>query len=425
MEGMKGGGRVGIGEDDMGDGMQCIDHPFRNNNKNNNPGAICAICLQEKLANLVSSSFPLPIRASTSSSSSPSFTSNNNVVSISNSTIRPISSASVSTTVTSIACTNNSAQKINGSESNHHDGRYYNHECYTRRTRIPFLLAKKKKKPSPTPNISNIILKRSKSSAIPSSRGNSFVHNADHEDEDLTTGKRNGFWSFLHLSSNSKKLKSKSLRDPTRISSTINAPTSSTSKPKEKCKSDVVIVEEDNNSSNSNTTTASAASFERKVSRSRSVGCGSRSFSGDFFERISTGFGDCTLRRVESQREGKNKVAASGAAMNRERVRCGGLFSGFMMTSSSSSSSSSSYWVSSSATDNNNNNNNDSTMNNGKSVALSHGRSRNWGWAFASPMRVFTSKPSKDNRRDIIRNANDKNATPNLSSMPSLLSARA
>ncbi|OIW19600.1 hypothetical protein TanjilG_18410 [Lupinus angustifolius] len=424
MEGMKGGGRVGIGEDDIGDGMQCIDHPFRNNNKNNNPGGICAICLQEKLANLVSSSFPLPIRASTSSSSSPSFTSNN-ISSISNSTIRPISSASASSTAISVACPNNSAQKINGSESNHHDGRYYNHECYTRRTRIPFLLAKKKKKPSPTPNMSNIILKRSKSTAIPSSRGNSFVDNADHEDEDLTTpGKRNGFWSFLHLSSNSKKLKSKSLRDPTRISSTINAPTTSTLKPKEKCKSDVVIVEEDNNSSNSNTTTASVASFERKVSRSRSVGCGSRSFSGDFFERISTGFGDCTLRRVESQREGKNKVASSGAAMNRERVRCGGLFSGFMMTSSSSSSSSSSYWVSSSTTDNNNNNNNDSTMNNGKSVALSHGRSRNWGWAFASPMRVFTSKPSKDNRRDIIRNANDKNATPNLSAIPSLLSAR-
>ncbi|GFP78609.1 protein tify 10a [Phtheirospermum japonicum] len=29
-----------------------------------------------------------------------------------------------------------------------------------------------------------------------------------------------------------------------------------------------------------------------------------RSFSGDYFERISTGFGDCTLKRVESQREG-------------------------------------------------------------------------------------------------------------------------
>ncbi|ONK66778.1 uncharacterized protein A4U43_C06F11870 [Asparagus officinalis] len=39
----------------------------------------------------------------------------------------------------------------------------------------------------------------------------------------------------------------------------------------------------------------SSSSFRRKVARSRSVGCGSRSFSGDFLERISTGFGDCTL----------------------------------------------------------------------------------------------------------------------------------
>ncbi|GMY37629.1 hypothetical protein FCV25MIE_32872 [Fagus crenata] len=64
------------------------------------------------------------------------------------------------------------------------------------------------------------------------------------------------------------------------------------------------IVVEDDESPNSQAT-ASASSFDRKVSRSRSVGCGSRSFFGDFFERISTGFGDCTLRRVESQRHPK------------------------------------------------------------------------------------------------------------------------
>ncbi|OIW00015.1 hypothetical protein TanjilG_26352 [Lupinus angustifolius] len=438
-EGMKGGvgGRVGVGEDEMSDGMQCIDHPFRNNN---NPGGICAICLQEKLAKLVSSSFPLPILPSTSSSSSPSFSSNN-IASTSSSTIRPSPSITLATlttpppppppppppsSATSLVC------PTNGTDSHHH-------QYCTRRTRIPFLLPKKKKKASPTSNNSNVvILKRSKSTATPSSRGNLYV------DEDLTSHrKRNGFWSFLYHSSNSKssssakKLKSKSFRDPTRISSTINVPNTSSSssttlKAKEKCKSEIVVVEDDNNSCNSNTTTVSAASsFERKVSRSRSVGCGSRSFSGDFFERISTGFGDCTLRRVESQREGKTKVnnaaaatTASGAAMNRERVRCGGLFSGFMMTSSSSSSSSSSsYWVSSSATENNNNN--DIAMNNGKSVALSHGRAKNWGWAFASPMRAFTTKPSssKENRRDIVRDAKNKNATPNLSAIPSLLSA--
>uniref|UniRef100_A0A2N9J4F8 Uncharacterized protein n=1 Tax=Fagus sylvatica TaxID=28930 RepID=A0A2N9J4F8_FAGSY len=70
------------------------------------------------------------------------------------------------------------------------------------------------------------------------------------------------------------------------------------------------IVVEDDESPNSQAT-ASASSFDRKVSRSRSVGCGSRSFSGDFFERISTGFGDCTLRRVESQRHPKTVNAVA------------------------------------------------------------------------------------------------------------------
>jgi len=69
--GVGGGGRVGVGvvvEDDMGDGMQCSDHPYINI-----PGGICAFCLQEKFGKLVSSSFPLPICVSSSSSSSPSF----------------------------------------------------------------------------------------------------------------------------------------------------------------------------------------------------------------------------------------------------------------------------------------------------------------------------------------------------------------
>jgi hypothetical protein len=188
-------------------------------------------------------------------------------------------------------------------------------------------------------------------------------------------------------------------------------------RPKEKClgsslskKGDNIVVVEDDDDSPNSQATASASTFERKVSRSRSVGCGSRSFSGDFFERISTGFGDCTLRRVESQREGKPKVT-SGASHMKERVRCGGIFGGFNITSSSSSSSSSSYWVSSSAED----------MNGKSSGAgpLAHGRSRSWGWAFASPMRAFGSKPSsKDGKRNI------KHTTPNLSAIPSLLAVR-
>ncbi|KAL2922925.1 Microtubule-actin cross-linking factor 1 [Bienertia sinuspersici] len=177
--------------------------------------------------------------------------------------------------------------------------------------------------------------------------------------------------------------------------------------------------EESPNSSGSN-----AASFGRKVSRSRSVGCGSRSFSGDFFERISTGFGDCTLRRVESHREGakqhRHSTSRAAGDVIREKVRCGGLFGGFMITSSSSSttSSSSSYWAG-----------------DGRPTGagpLIHGRSRSWGWAFASPMRAFANKPTttttiKDGNTDLGRDGNSNNnnrTTPNLAAIPSLLAVR-
>ncbi|KAI4345399.1 hypothetical protein L6164_012527 [Bauhinia variegata] len=428
-KGVGGGGRVGVGEEDTGDGMQCSDHPYRNN-----PGGICAFCLQEKLGKLVSSSFPLPIRAFSSSSSSPSFRSD---VATSAATSRPSTSITASATLKpaslSLSVRPASAKK-NGTDSHYHD-------YYTRRARLPFLLAKKKKKASASSSsaaatTSDIIFKRSKSTATP--RRGKFLDDGDDDIviEDFSPRKRNGFWSFIYLSSkssaSSKKLDTKSFRDSSPRISSINAasaPAANGKQQKDKClgsslgrKSDIVVEEDDSPNSQA---TASASSFERKVSRSRSVGCGSRSFSGDFFERISTGFGDCTLRRVESQREGKSKVA-SGSAMTRggdphhhcmkERVKCGRIFSGFMMTSSSSSSSSSSYLVSSSAEDNMN----------GKSasVALSHGRARNWGWAFPSPMRAFSSKPSKDNKRDIIRDASDKNATPNLSAIPSFLAVR-
>ncbi|KAK7387915.1 hypothetical protein VNO78_22713 [Psophocarpus tetragonolobus] len=402
MEAMK-GGKVGVGEEhDMGDGMQCSDHPYRNN-----PGGICAFCLQEKLGKLVSSSFPLPIRAPSSSSSSPSF--------------RSDAAPSSSTTRHSITATASSASAPAPSSSSSSSNTHY-HQYYARRTRLPFLLAKKKKNNKATSPTSDIVLKRSKSTASATPRRNlsSLQVDADIDIQDFSPRKRNGFWSFLYLSSkSSKKLNSKSFRD----SNTPRVP-SAKLKVKSSSLDNHIVVQQDNNGSSSpNTHTAS--SLERKVSRSRSVGCGSRSFSGDFFERISTGFGDCTLRRVESQREGKPKVPP---AVNRpsdhhhhcmkERVRCGGLFSGFMMTSSSSSSSSSSYWLSSSADD----------AVNGKSASLplSHNRGKTWAWAFASPIRAFSAKPSsKDSiRRDIIRDSNDKNATPNLSAIPSLLAVR-
>ncbi|XP_054821874.1 uncharacterized serine-rich protein C215.13-like [Prosopis cineraria] len=426
VEGIKGGGaRVGAGEDDMGDGMQCSDHPYKNN-----PGGICAFCLQEKLGRLVSSSFPLAIRPSSSSSSSPSFRSD----------MAP--SASATSAAPSSSSLSFSARPASALKSGAKDSRY--HQYYIRRARLPFHLAKKKNKASSNnsssfssaapSSASDIIFKRSKSSAAPGT--GRFLNDAGDGDiaiESFRPRKRNGFWSFLYLPSKSsasaKKLDTKSFgdnRNSPRVSTITRAIAGLSSvKQKDKflCadlgrKTDVGGEEDDSPNSQP---TASVTSLERKVSRSRSVGCGSRSFSGDFFERISTGFGDCTLRRVESQREGKSKAVTATAVMNhhhhqcmKERVKCAGIFSGLMMTSSSSSSSSSSYWVSSSA---------DNHVN-GKSaaVAISHGRTRSWGWAFASPMRAFSTK----NKRDIIRDASDhKNAAtpkPNLSDISSLLS---
>ncbi|XP_021290960.1 uncharacterized protein LOC110421648 [Herrania umbratica] len=428
MEGIKGGGRVGVGEEDMGDGMQCSDHPYRNN-----PGGICAFCLQEKLGKLVSSSFPLPIRgSSSSSSSSPSFRSDTGAVGAScGNGVVGTSSTSLSLSLP-VRPTPTKSRNDNGNNSHYQ-------EYYTRRARIPFLSAKKKKKimvaSSDHHAAADIVFKRSKSTTTP--RRGRFLDASVDDREDSSPRKRSGFWSFLYLSSKShstKKLeKIASLAAPVVAATTATtaratttttpagaAASSSVVKPKEKClgsslsKRGGIVVVEDDDSPNSQAT-PSASSFERKVSRSRSVGCGSRSFSGDFFERISTGFGDCTLRRVESQREGKPKVAASSSAM-KERVKCGGIFGGFIITSSSSSSSSSSYWVSSSAEDVN-----------GKSTAgtLVHGRSKSWGWAFASPMRAFSKPSSKDGKRDtIIRESNSKNTTPNLAAIPSLLAVR-
>ncbi|XP_011010196.1 PREDICTED: sericin 1-like [Populus euphratica] len=397
-----GGGRVGVGEEDVGDGMQCSDHPYRNN-----PGGICAFCLQEKLGKLLSSSFPLPLRGSSSSSSSPSFRSDIGVGGSSNGGAG--TSRSLAARPTATKCRND------GGNNSHYQ------EYYARRVRIPFLLAKKKKKIMVASSSSDrdIIFKRSKSTTTPM-RGH-FLDAATDDGEDFSP-RRRGFWSFLYLSSSKPGTSTKKTEKVSSLAVTTRAITTtstngSTVRPKEKWlgsslsrKGDSIVVVEDDDDSPNSQATASASNFERKVSRSRSVGCGSRSFSGDFFERISTGFGDCTLRRVESQREGKPKVT-SGASHMKERVRCGGIFGGFNMTSSSSSSSSSSYWVSSSAED----------MNGKSSGAgpLAHGRSRSWGWAFASPMRAFGSKPSsKDGKRNV------KQTTPNLSAIPSLLAVR-
>lgn len=379
-------------EEDMGDGnMICANHPY----KNNTPGGICAFCLQEKLGKLVSSSFPSAIFPSSSSSSTPSFRSDQ------------LGAPTTSTTTTTTAST---LPSIQTNQANVHYGKM-------RKSRMPFLLSshynKKKKDGCNTSVVAT--MKRSKSTTTPRN-GMHFLN--EEEEEDCNTPHRRRFWSFLYYSSSSKQQHSKKTERNMTFPSVGNG--SMRSKKKEE---EFVVVEENENET--------SPAFDRKVSRSRSVGCGSRSFSGDFFERISTGFGDCTLRRVESQREGNNKskihhrnsgAAGAGAGQDciKERVRCGGLFSGFMITSSSSSSSSSSHWVSSE--ENMNGKSNIAPVGHQQQQQIVHGRNRSsWGWAFASPMRAF-SKTSSSNGK---RGASNKNAnTPNLAAIPSLLTAR-
>ncbi|XP_038723652.1 uncharacterized protein LOC120015341 isoform X2 [Tripterygium wilfordii] len=358
MEGIKGGG--GGGGDDMGDGMQCSDHPHRNN-----PGGICAFCLQEKLGKLVSSSFPLPVRGFSSSSSSPSFTSDIG---------RSSASIAGTTETSSVSLAMRPTSRVH-------------QEFYARRTSIPFILAKKKKKNMTVSSQSDrdIVFKRSKSTTTPGRNCNLL---GTDDGDYLSPRKRTGFWSFLYKSNSGKKTgKITSFTAAT----AVTTPAASAGKTKEWClgsslsnrgaNNHNIVVEDDDEFSPNSQATASASSFERKVSRSRSVGCGSRSFSGDFFERISIGFGDCTLKRVESQREGKPKVTCS--------------------------SSSSSYWVSSSSAED---------MNPKSTTAVTagphvnvHGRNRSWVWAFASPMRAFSTKPSsKDGNK---RNSNIREAS--------------
>ncbi|PIM97256.1 hypothetical protein CDL12_15345 [Handroanthus impetiginosus] len=373
--------------EDIGDAnMQCTNHPY----KNSTPGGICAFCLQEKLGKLVSSSFPAAVFPSSSSSSSPSFRSD-----FGGSTTTSAAGGSTGGSIRYLATSSTNSQSGANDCSN-------SNGYYTRRAaRLPFVLTHKKKKKKENSDSTSIVFKRSKSSATPRRRGMNFLD--ENYVEDYSPHRR-GFWSFLYLSSknsttkkNDKKLNFTSSTTSSTVGSSSNG---TVVKSRDKKSQEFVVVDENGS--------PDEASFERKVSRSRSVGCGSRSFSGDFFERISTGFGDCTLRRVESQREGKVKAQSfhrnggvDGQDCIKERVKCGGIFSGFMITSSSSSSSS--YLV---AED--------------KSIQvrnLSHGRSKSWGWAFASPMRAFV-KPSSSGKRVV---SSSKNATPNLAAIPSLL----
>ncbi|KAJ8560447.1 hypothetical protein K7X08_022307 [Anisodus acutangulus] len=333
-------------QEDIGDGnMQCMNHPY----KNSSPGGICAFCLQEKLGKLVSSSFSSSIFPSTPSLISDNF---------------------VATTSTLQVPTNN--KNATTDCTNYHP--YDNNNM--RKSRMHFLLTQQKKNSSngngsvnmaSSGSDSGIIFKRSKSTTTP----RNHLHFLEANESEYYGPHRKGFWSFLHYSSSSKHY------------SSTGSPLNSSTISREKKKEEIVVVEE-NESPNE-------ASFNNKVARSRSVGCGSRSFSGDLFEKISTGFGDCTLRRIKSQRENKPRFSS---VHHKERVNCGGILS---------------YLVSSEV----------NNMN-GRSHHISNGRSKNWGWALASPMRAFSKTSSSEKKED----SNNKNSTPNLDATPSLLTVR-
>ncbi|CAI9779750.1 unnamed protein product [Fraxinus pennsylvanica] len=218
------------------------------------------------------------------------------------------------------------------------------------------------------------VFKRSKSTTNNTRGGMHFLNDS----EDYSPNKR-GFWSFLYLTKPKKTVKNRKDSDFTSG---------------DKKKEDQLVATDENDEINPDD---HRVGLDRKVSRSRSVGCGSRRFSGDLFERISTGLGDCTLRRVESHRENKSN---NGQDRTKERaIRCGGILSNLMITSSSN-------WAPSSIQDQ------DHVV--GKSSgAITHGRSRSWGWALASPVRAFSGK------RD--SSSTNKKTTPNLSAIPSLL----
>ncbi|CAL9118886.1 unnamed protein product [Musa textilis] len=370
-------GVVGVA-DDTGEGMQCMDHPYRSN-----PGGVCAFCLQEKLGKLVVSSksspfSPLQPPPSSSSSSPTSFRSDAGAA------VGGLRLAS------GHSCTRTGAA------------------AGARRTKVPFLVASHKQKSgcydnggrkamssvvvaagttvgsTSAPNDSGNVLKRSKSVAPSAAAGLALQDAAAAGGRRMADAavadspRKKSFWSFLNLSSASSTSTTSSSATTNGSSSiNINRRSSTSSSSVGRCDRNVkkqqreasateksvgkeetetaALKQPENSGQEAESPSGSHASssFGRKVARSRSVGCGSRSFSGDFLERISTGFGDCTLRRVESQREAKPKIVLhlghdyhDGEQQRprmKERVKCGGLFGGFGLMSA--------YWLSAAAAD--------------------------------------------------------------------------
>lgn len=413
--------------------MQCSKHPYKSNP---NPGGICAFCLQEKLGKLVSSSnssspfFPLHPPPSSNNSSPPSFRSMDTVQPNTNNNTS--SSSSYSSHVRNHRSRSSRISSFLSSTSAHH----------------PHQHKKKQQPPKSTSSSSSaavaaappLNLKRTKSVA-PKPVGDNPVNSASIS---MDSPRKKSFWSFLYLSSSSTPTGTAtatgiSASSPHTTTATAGTSTANAAAMRRRSVSSYsssrthghlgstddegsvkrdahlgAVVGEDESPSPGGSQSQSHAlssSFGRKVARSRSVGCGSRSFSGDFLERLSNGFGDCTLRRVESHRESNsnksNKMVLPGqledddddcTEAHRMRIRCSGFFS---------SSSSSSYWLSTAA-------DGSARMSTG-GVGRSH---RGWGWAFASPMRAFRPPASSASSVKSMPSSSHLKATNGIRDMP-------
>lgn len=145
-----------------------------------------------------------------------------------------------------------------------------------KKSKIPFIPTQQNKNQNSSSSSSDhsraVILNRSKSTVMHRQGGSIESDNTGN----LSTPHKRGFWSFSHFS---KRHKTKQLACIAKI------------------KNEESFVAEEN-----------ARTLDRKVSRSRSVGGGNWSFSGDFLGRMSSRFGECAIPRVESQREGKPRL---------------------------------------------------------------------------------------------------------------------
>ncbi|KAK8949639.1 hypothetical protein KSP39_PZI005340 [Platanthera zijinensis] len=361
----EGGG--GMPEDMAEAATQCSNHPFRRN-----PSGICAFCLQEKLRKLVSSSKSSdPFLISTnpppsSSSSPPSFASDADPHSFSSST--------------------SSTRRISFLSAKHHRRKMKTPAPAAAQSTAAPLHRIAATTANPSDEV--VVLNRSKSFALTDASGSPH---------------KKSFWSFFTLANSSSALISPfgNKRRSAASSAASSLPaagnggadlpktgTKENEKTPHRQQEEASSTGNDDALSGSPTGSQASSSFGRKVARSRSVGCGSRSFSGDFLERISNGFGDCTLRRVESHREAKSKASSHRRGLHadedseeqiKERVKCGGIFVGLGISSSI-------YWFSGADGCSESCGHLPGT----RRGSIPHGRSKGWSWALASPMsRAF------------------------------------